>query len=260
MAGGIDWFRWHHGCVTDQKFPLVARKSGSSVAEVIAVWACLLEGASMNEAERGVLSGPPDFEALDCALGLPDGRAQSIFEALQQRALIDDQLQISAWNRRQPKRERTDESSTERSRAFRAMQRHATPEVDDATPCNAMQRQETPRVEKSRVDKEEEDSGAAAPARSAKASRPASSADFFGTDGEEIQPRAVVRLAKTWELPSEWGEDAERLGHDPPRILKESEKFRQYWVAGKGAGGRKSVRGWRQAWSNWLANSERYQR
>ena len=27
MAGGIDWFRWHHGSVTDPKFQLVARKS-----------------------------------------------------------------------------------------------------------------------------------------------------------------------------------------------------------------------------------------
>ena len=150
MAGGIDWFRWHHGTVTDQKFPLVARRAGASVAEVIAVWACLLESASMNEAERGMLSSEPDFEAMDCALGLADGKARAIFEAMQQRALVDESLQIAAWPKRQPKRERQDDNSTERSRAFRQKQRHATPETGNATPRNATGHTETPREEKSR--------------------------------------------------------------------------------------------------------------
>lgn len=117
MAGGIDWFRWHHGSVTDQKFPLVARRAGASVAEVIAIWACLLERASMNEAERGTLGDEPDFEAMDCALGLADGKSKAIFDALQQRDLIDQHLQISAWPKRQPKRE--DDTAAERKRRQR---------------------------------------------------------------------------------------------------------------------------------------------
>lgn len=56
MAGGIDWFRWHHGSVTDPKFQLVARKAGVSLTDVIAVWAFVLEKASQN---GGAL--PPDF-------------------------------------------------------------------------------------------------------------------------------------------------------------------------------------------------------
>jgi len=64
----MDWFRWHHGSVTDPKFQLIARKSGCSVAEVIGFWAMLLESASMNEV-RGC-TGYLDFEAIDCALGL----------------------------------------------------------------------------------------------------------------------------------------------------------------------------------------------
>jgi hypothetical protein len=157
MAGGIDWFRWHHGTVTDQKFPLVARRAGASVAEVIAVWACLLERASMNEAERGWLGESIDFEAMDCALGLDDGKAHAIFAALQQRSLVDEALHVSAWPVRQPKRERQDDNSTERSRAFRAKQRQATPETADATPSNATQRTETPRGEESREEKKEQD-------------------------------------------------------------------------------------------------------
>lgn len=141
MTSGIDWFRWHHGSVTDQKFQLVARKSGATVAEVIAVWATALEAASMAD-ERGN-PGELDCEAIDCALGIADGVTESILGAMAQRGLFDEDGRITAWHKRQPKRERENDNSTERSRAFRDRQRHATP-------CNAMQRTETPREEKRR--------------------------------------------------------------------------------------------------------------
>ena len=48
----MHWFRWHHGTVTDPKFGLIAKKAGASVAQVIAIWAYLLEAASAAE-ERG---------------------------------------------------------------------------------------------------------------------------------------------------------------------------------------------------------------
>jgi hypothetical protein len=141
MAGGIDWFRWHHGSVADQKFILIAKKSGASVAEVIAVWACLLEAASSSD-DRGNF-GAVDYEALDCALGMQEGRAQAIHEAMAARGVVTPGGDVAAWEKRQPKRERTDDNSTERSRAFREKQRQAEP-------CNATQRQETPRGEESR--------------------------------------------------------------------------------------------------------------
>lgn len=150
MAGGIDWFRWHHGSVSDQKWPLVARRSGSSVAEVIAVWACLLEFASMAT-DRGN-PGVPDFEAMDCALGMDDGKAQAIYTAMLSRSLIDpESSRIAAWDKRQPKREREDDSSTVRVRAFRERQRNETP-------CNGAEHAETPREEKSREEKIKEES------------------------------------------------------------------------------------------------------
>ena len=151
MAGGIDWFRWHHGTVSDQKFGLVAKKAGASVAEVIAVWACLLEAASTSE-DRGN-PGAPDFEAMDFALGMDDGKAQRIYERLRERDVIDaDSGRLTSWEKRQPKRERPEDNSTERSRNHRAKQRQASPEVEDETPCNATQHQETPREEKRRED------------------------------------------------------------------------------------------------------------
>lgn len=152
MASGIDWFRWHHGSVTDPKFQLVAKKSGASVAEVIAVWAFMLEESSMAE-ERGN-HGVLDLDSIDCALGLADGKAQEIYANMAVRGLVEDGRVLS-WEKRQPKRERTDDNSSGRVKAFREKQRHATPNNGDETPCNATERQETPREEKSREEKEQ---------------------------------------------------------------------------------------------------------
>jgi hypothetical protein len=155
MAGGIDWFRWHHGTVSDLKFPLVARQSGSCVAEVVAVWACLLESASMNADERGMLSGLPDFDALDCALGMPDGRCAAIFQSLRARGLIDEHLHIVAWQKRQPKREREDDTAAERKR--RQRERDADDGVSgDVTPRHTTSHQKKPRGEESREEGIEE--------------------------------------------------------------------------------------------------------
>lgn len=151
---GMDWFRWHHGSVTDPKFQLVAKKAGVKPADVLAVWACLLEEASQAE-DRGN-PGQVDFDALDCLLGFEDGTALRIYTRMNERGLFSDDGRVEAWERRQPKREREDDNSTERSKAFRERQRHATPR--NATqrqpqPKEAAQRQETPRGEESREEK-----------------------------------------------------------------------------------------------------------
>jgi hypothetical protein len=115
VAGGIDWFRWHHGSVNDQKFGLIAKRAGASVAEVVAMWAFILESAS-SSADRGH-PGELDFEAIDFALGLADGKASSIHARMQERQLINQEGRIIAWDRRQPKRE--DNSAAERKRRQR---------------------------------------------------------------------------------------------------------------------------------------------
>tara|TARA_R110000823_G_scaffold226788_1_gene354325 strand:- start:3633 stop:4502 length:870 start_codon:yes stop_codon:yes gene_type:complete len=114
MAGGIDWFRWHHGSVTDPKFQLVARKAGARLGDVIAVWAFVLEAASAH-VERGQI-GPVDVEAVDCMLGCEDGTTLRILTAMEGRGLIEGQG-IAAWEKRQPKRE--DDSAAERKRRQR---------------------------------------------------------------------------------------------------------------------------------------------
>lgn len=134
MAGGIDWFRWHHGSVNDQKFPLIARRAGASVAEVIAVWANLLERASQND-DRGSLGSIPDFEAMDCAMGMEDGRCARIFAAMQDRGLVIDGLTLEAWARRQPKKE--DEGAAERKRQQREREAAAKAEREAAERAKA---------------------------------------------------------------------------------------------------------------------------
>jgi hypothetical protein len=79
--------------------------------------------------------------------------------------------------------------------------------------------------------------------------------DFDGTNAEVLNGKAVVQIAAGWELPDEWGLDAEALGFKPGEVLREAEKFRQYWVSGRGSGTRRSVTGWRQTWSNWLGKA-----
>ena len=140
MASGIDWFRWHHGSVSDPKFQLIAKKSQSSVAEVIAVWAFVLESSSSSE-KRGD-HGFLDFESIDCALGIEEGKSAVIYYQMEQRGLVEKN-RVSSWDKRQPKRERENDNSTERSKAFRERQRHETP-------CNTSATQETPREEESR--------------------------------------------------------------------------------------------------------------
>ncbi len=114
----MHWFRWHHGSVTDPKLGLIAKKAGVSMAEVIAIWACLLEAASESE-DRGN-PGAPDFESMDFALGLEEGVAQRVYGLMQDKALIAEETgRLVAWERRQPKREREDDGGTERKRRQR---------------------------------------------------------------------------------------------------------------------------------------------
>lgn len=156
----MHWFRWHHGTVTDPKFGLIAKKAGTSVAEVIAVWACLLEAASASE-DRGD-AGMPDFEAIDFALGVDEGTTERVYGLMQARSLIDQGTgRLTAWEKRQPKRERDDDNSAERKRRQREREAGgvtaAVPpshtESISVTPSHATSRQVTPRGEERRRDK-----------------------------------------------------------------------------------------------------------
>ena len=86
-------------------------------------------------------------------------------------------------------------------------------------------------------------------------SHPQPPPSFDGTNATILNCKSVVTLAKTFDIPEDWGIDAEKLGWKPSEVMREAEKFRQYWVSGKGAGTRRSVKGWRQTWSTWLGKA-----
>lgn len=140
----MEWFRWFEGSTNDPKFMVVARRSGQPVAFVLAVWAMLLERASAAT-PRGNIDGF-DCESADALLGMPDGAACTIVEAMQAKSLIDGE-RVCKWEERQPSRERTPEapgSSTQRSRECRQRKkRQETASYDAQRPCNDMQRAAT---------------------------------------------------------------------------------------------------------------------
>lgn len=143
------WLRWHEGTVNDPKFMVVSRKSGQPVGFVLAVWAMLLERASSAD-ERGNIGGF-DCESADAVMGMPDGAACAIVQAMQDKELISEDF-VCRWAERQPLRERSDEApSTERVRKHRERQKeNGNTNLENETPCNAMKHHETPRGEEIR--------------------------------------------------------------------------------------------------------------
>ena len=182
----MEWFRWFEGSTTDPKFAVVARRTGQPVAFVIAVWAQILERASASK-ERGCIDGY-DCEGADVSLGLPDGAACAIVQALKDKGLIDE-YRVCKWEQRQPKREREPEpsgGSTGRVREHRAKKQKETDgngAQRDETPCNTMKRPVTTRnnLEEIREEEKKEErqtdashlaqSDAAHPSRSRRRSR-----------------------------------------------------------------------------------------
>jgi hypothetical protein len=134
MMGG--WLRWYHGAVSDDKWPLIARKSGQTVAAVIAVWAALLECASQAETRGNIENF--DAESIDALLHLPDGATQAVVDALssgKRPRIVDGH--IANWDKRQSK----DEEAAERKRLQRERERLAGMSRDvtqNVTPCHGM--------------------------------------------------------------------------------------------------------------------------
>ena len=145
----MTWFRVHHGITSDNKWHIVAKKSGQNVGAVVSVWMALLEYASQSRDRGHVLGFDP--EVIDALYGYDDGTAGSIVEALKLKGLICDDWIVN-WDKRQPERDRED-YSTERVRQFRD-RKNQQKQQDTAnnsfnseatvTPCNAMKHHVTP--------------------------------------------------------------------------------------------------------------------
>lgn len=145
----MDWFRSYHGAPTDAKYHMLAKRAGVAPYEVAFVWWALMDYASQNE-PRGSIQGF-DAEALACSSGLDESKIKAIEGVCREKGMIDQDDVLSAWPRRQPKRE---DDSSGRVRAFRERQKGETQGNASVTQCNG-------RTEQSREEQNEE--GAEAP-------------------------------------------------------------------------------------------------
>lgn len=141
-----DWVRLWHDMPTDPKWRVIARKSGQPLACVIALFTLLLTTASASD-DRGSITNL-SIEDAAAALDMDDADVAAIYSAMELRVIADGRL--SGWERRQPKRERENDDSSERVKRHRAAVKDAV--ADDVTASNAMKRHETPRVDKIRED------------------------------------------------------------------------------------------------------------
>jgi hypothetical protein len=116
-----DWVRLWHDMPTDPKWRTIARKSGQSIGNVIAVFTFMMCNASGNAAERGTLSGLC-AEDVATALDVDESDVQAIFDAMQGR-VVDADGKLTGWEKRQPKRE--DGTAAQRKAAWKERQRNA---------------------------------------------------------------------------------------------------------------------------------------
>lgn len=187
----MDWFRWHHGTVTDRKWPRIASRAGTTVANVIAVWAAILESASQAEPRGYAYLSDDDAEDLDAALGMPSDTTRKVIAELCARGMIDASNRLASWDKRQPKRER-DDSSAERVREFRRKQAEQNQPVTDSgihvTPCNANETKVTPRGEEIRGEEKREEK---------EKNSCASSGDDAPTRSDPIPYQSIVDMYNT---------------------------------------------------------------
>ena len=126
------WFRWHHGCVTDPKWRVIASRCVTSVTvgHVVAVWAAMMENAS-QAAPRGTLSNWDD-EDVAALLGFSVEQVADIRSSMQGKVLGGDELK--SWEKRQPKRE---DDARSRTREWRERNRSRDDNSQPVTQCDA---------------------------------------------------------------------------------------------------------------------------
>lgn len=118
----MDSFRLQNGITTDARLAVVARRTGLTRAEILALWIALYDHASRNR-PRGTLDGS-DAEELATLLELDADKCAAALDALYDKGLITTDNKLSEWLRVQY-------TSTERVRAHRDRRRHPT---DTRTP------------------------------------------------------------------------------------------------------------------------------
>lgn len=123
----MNWYKALHGMPFDTRLAVIARRSGLSRAETLALWVALLDHASRNTPQGNVRSF--DAEEISVALEIESSRVALALESLREKGLIQADHLLKDWNRHAPA------SSAARVRRFRQRQ-HAAASVTKTKPCN----------------------------------------------------------------------------------------------------------------------------
>lgn len=258
MAG--DWIKMTHALPEKPEVLAISRRTGLNRFDVVGRLFMLWRWFDTNTVDGNAV-GVTSVTLNECLFGYGD--VTGFVTAVVSENWLDESehgLSVVKFD------EHISESAKKRAQTAKRVDKHKKKASANATTNDEVTRIALPDA-LPREDKEKDISSSLrseeeAPSRSAVAALPTTPVpDFLGDENEsQIPTRAVVKLGNAWELPEAWGLDAEKLGWQPESIVKEAEKFRQHWVSGKGAGTRRSLRGWRQAWSNWLNNAEKFRR
>lgn len=124
------WFRSWHGAPMDNKWPVIAARSGVKVGIVSAIAWALMDYASQHE-PRGTVDGF-DTEVYAVYSGFPEAEIDAVIQVMNDKGIIVDGM-LANWEKRQPKRE---DDSKDRVTKFREMKRNVTQ-------CNAEKEDET---------------------------------------------------------------------------------------------------------------------
>lgn len=126
------WVRLWHEMPTDPKWRGIARRSGRTIPEVMAVFTFAMVNASANANERGRTHNLFADDLAD-ALGMEIDHVEAILTAFQGK-VMDRNGWLTGWEKRQPKRE---DSSAERAKAWRAERKRTHPNASERPDTDA---------------------------------------------------------------------------------------------------------------------------
>lgn len=116
----LDWFRSWHGAPTDDKWLVIAKRSGVPAIMIPSIAWALFDFASQAE-DRGSVAGF-DFETYAMKFNIEEDQVRAVYTAMEAKEMIVGG-RIAQWEKRQPKREDT---STERMREHRSKKKEAS--------------------------------------------------------------------------------------------------------------------------------------
>lgn len=133
------WFRSWHGAPTDNKWLVIAKRAQVQPGIVSAIAWALLDYASQAD-ERGSVKDF-DVETYATFSGFEESAVNAVITAMQEKGVIGPDGRLTAWDRRQPKRE---DDSAERVKEYRKRKRNVSQgDGEDVTQCNAESRSVT---------------------------------------------------------------------------------------------------------------------